>query len=119
MAVRCKHPRASRALVTRRAGNGLHATHNVCPWCGTWLSLGPANDEPAAVKLEIRAAELAVVLATLDGILDWQFAPNEWDDERRGWSMAETNMQQHTDAWQSGYLARCIATHDDTQGGAP
>lgn len=31
----------------------------VCIACGAWLSLGLANDEPDAVKVEMRAAELA------------------------------------------------------------
>lgn len=28
-----------------------------CIDCGAWLSLGPSNDRPAAVRVEIRAAE--------------------------------------------------------------
>jgi hypothetical protein len=31
----------------------------VCQDCGAWLSLGPANDDSDAVRIEIRAAELA------------------------------------------------------------
>ena len=84
-----------------------------CLDCGAWLSLGPSNDAPAQVQVEIRAASLAASLTRLGAILAWQFNPHEWDEERRGWSMAETNMQQHTNAWHAGYLARVIATHTE------
>ena len=29
-----------------------------CLDCGAWLSLGPSNDEPEAVRIEMRAAEM-------------------------------------------------------------
>ena len=30
----------------------------ICAKCGAWLSLGPSNDEPEAVRIEMRAAEM-------------------------------------------------------------
>jgi hypothetical protein len=80
----------------------------VCAKCGHWLSLGQANDEDPRVAVEIRAAELADELSTeladeLPGIDD--------DEERRGWVLAATNMQHHTERYQAGYLARMIFGH--------
>lgn len=87
----------------------------VCLDCGAWLSLGPANDEPEAVQIEIRAAELAA----------------EWDPDGE-WtgieSLGMVSEGEHTEllerdiaarvrpasdlfAYLSGYLARCIAEH--------
>lgn len=75
-----------------------------CLDCGERLSLGPANDEPAEVRLEIRAAELAAMGAG-------KFCSNDawsgWDAHLRGWEPVPT-----TDA-QAGYLARQIATHGE------
>ena len=31
----------------------------ICITCGTWLSLGPSNDSPEAVQVEIEAARIA------------------------------------------------------------
>lgn len=87
----------------------------VCDVCGEWLSLGEANDggeHAASVALEKRAVELAQLLADADALCDWTFGCAAFgsDEERRGWSIAESNMQHHSNEWQAGYLARVIAT---------
>jgi hypothetical protein len=92
------------------------ADASVCATCGAWLSLGPSNDSSEAVRIEIRAAELARHLADADALCDWTFgdAALGSDEERRGWSIAESNMQHHSNQWLAGHLARVIATHADT-----
>lgn len=89
-----------------------------CLYCGIQvgraISPQPANDTPD-VLVEIRATEIANELAEVDRLCDWTFGTVRDDEERRGWSLAETNMRHHTDRWHAGYLARCIATHDTEQ----
>lgn len=86
-----------------------------CTRCGEWLPLGPANDAPAEVQIEIRAAEIAAVLNV----------PNEGlimltsFHERRGlWLHAQAERGKawggsHDCGEQAGYLARAIVTHDE------
>ena len=68
-------------------------------------SLGRSNDRPRAVRIEIRAAELATTsedpgtYAEYDG---WWTHPEDQDDVRL-----------NTTEWLSGWLAREIATHDE------
>lgn len=88
-----------------------------CERCGDYMKLGPSNDDDPRVAVEMRAAEIAAVLDDADALCDWTLSNETFVsfttfEERRGWSIAESNMQTHSDAWQSGYLARCIAEHD-------
>lgn len=71
-----------------------------CDHCGTWLPLGPANDEPEAVKVEIRAAELAAE----------KRIPR--DAELFGWRYHAAGLYPYPDEV-VGYLARAIATHGE------
>lgn len=80
-----------------------------CVTCSHWLSLGPSNDEPDCVKVEMRAAELAQDIERCGYTVLRQDS-----DEIRGWSCAEQNLREHSDAWQAGYLAAAIAAHDLT-----
>jgi hypothetical protein len=59
-----------------------------CPLCLVAMPLGPANDDSDAVRVEMRALDIA------DG---WSFTAEE----------SEGNV---------GYLARCIVEHDKEQG---
>lgn len=59
---RCKHRDDGGRISMHwfRAGSGsVCCLVNICSMCGVWLSLGPSNDTPDAVKIEIRAAEIA------------------------------------------------------------
>lgn len=96
-----------------------------CVDCGEWLSLGPANDAPPEVQIEIRAAEIAADAARGIGLGGhgpehctgehcWHFY-EEWDDSagpccychHPGPILPGVDNECH-----AGYLARCIATHE-------
>ena len=72
-----------------------------CLNCGDWLSLGPSNDEPVAVKVEIRAAEIA---ANTGRALR--------DGELFGWRSFGMGMFPYPGEV-AGYLARAIAEHEE------
>ena len=107
--------------ITRRLSKILthrcekHNDGNRCTVCqlpiGIPCAPEPARDTPETA-IEVRAAELAAEIETFDQLADWYLADG-FDEERRGFSIAETNMQDHTAQWQAGYLARCIATTED------
>lgn len=100
--------------VTYADGTTRLVTHERCWNCREVLPLGPANDSgphAASVACEVRAAELATG-AHMDEWYGTHWLVGDWtDDEARGWSLAETNMQNHTDRWHAGYLARAIVMH--------
>lgn len=60
----CKHENADHLKPGEWFNLGEVPQHTVlveqfrCIDCGVWLSLGPANDRPARVQVEIRAARL-------------------------------------------------------------
>ncbi len=84
-----------------------------CLDCGAWLSLGPSDESwPAAVSIEIRAAELAGGdVANYD---QW-----EWS----GWNGDEYYIDGGTGhgkrihggdpRWEAGYLANAIEQHEE------
>lgn len=70
-------------------------------------SLGPSNDDSDAVRMEIRAAEIARQYESGGNDM---FSPVEragWNCHARGHGIAE----EHCDAWWSGWLARELVTH--------
>lgn len=71
-----------------------------CLDCGAWLSLGPANDEPAEVQVEIRAADRALNNPT-PGADRFEFCPSSGSADL-------------CDLCQEHLLAHVIATHDAT-----
>lgn len=90
-----------------------------CGVCGEWLSLGPANDDDANVRVEIAAASYASMAENggdsisighhlyrndLSSWYGWcqHAAVHDYDDDA-------SNVRDHELA---GYLARCIVTHD-------
>lgn len=99
----CDHARKDPAIHDRAT----------CDDCGAWLSLGPSNDQPAEVQAEIRAAELACGPSPVEWPRGHRYTAHWFDDEIRGFSLAETSIQHHTDEYQAGYLARCIAEHKE------
>lgn len=90
----------------------------VCKLCRAWLPLGPSNDDDERVRVEMRAAEISALLSNDAALYDWTLSNEEFVsftafEERRGWSVAESSMRNHSNAWLAGYLARCIWTHCD------
>jgi hypothetical protein len=78
----------------------------VCQHCGEWLSLGPSNDSPPEVQVEIRAAEIAATYpGARSGVFSWE--------ERTGWVNHAWSQDPASDSELAGYLARTIATHPD------
>jgi hypothetical protein len=80
---------------------------SVCTLCHFACSLGPSNDASEAVQWEIRAAELATKHAPTDG--ETFDVRNGWYFHRDGYS-PDATWSDHL----AGWLAREIATHDDT-----
>lgn len=78
----------------------------ICDDCGAWLSLSPSNDEPEAVRVEMRAAELAAALD--NGLI---ISTNS--DECVGWRMGDNRMLEANFGYRAGYLARAICEHKD------
>ncbi len=83
-----------------------------CITCQAWLSLGPSNDEPPQVQIEMRAAEIAA-----------EPGQQLTGPEIEGWHLygglmtVSGHVLFTTDGWLgehgrwAGYLARCISTH--------
>jgi hypothetical protein len=86
----------------------------ICNDCGTWLSLGPSNDTPE-VCVEIRAAQIVADRET-NGV---ESPPITWCSIYEWFGFDDVNdrgmYEQDKAAWHAGYLARCIATHDDVE----
>ena len=114
------HPLAPRdvpifvLLTLRSVGSSTHDVDAIrCNHCNAWLPLGPSNDEPEAVRVEMRAAEIAA-----NGEPIWtEHATGSEVREGCGWNaracgFADTWCSGNPDAL-AGYLARCIATHTE------
>lgn len=76
-----------------------------CVTCGAWLSLGPSDDEPAEVRVEIRAAELATAWKPIGGARRLLS-----QDESTGW-MGWPYRQPINDAEHTGFLVTQILNH--------
>ena len=87
--------------------------YRTCSDCGAWLPLGPSNDSGDAVAVEMRAAEIAAFCCIRDSWLACKVS----DCERDGFDL-DGNDEPSCPAEEVGYLARCIATHTDDEGGA-
>lgn len=116
MSARCKHQQSELVDI-----NGTHwpvwnipalPFHRECSACGVWMSIGPSNDMPPQVKIEIRAAELAFAStrqrwapAYLGGA-----APLEYE----GWMSVFTWPASNADPkFLAGYLGRLIKLSDE------
>ena len=127
---RCKHENADHLMpgqwLTLVDDLGEHPIHVVqceqfrCIECEAWLSLGPSNDADPNVQVEIEAARLAALHR------DGRRIPHNGTRGRGtatgcagcGWNLEHRSAplldgKRNTDA---GYLARCIAQHDEEQG---
>lgn len=81
----------------------------ICHECGAWLSLGPSNDAPPEVQVEMRAAVLDAMYETA----------RRWD-ELDGAELAgvitfnfDSAKQPEQDGEWAGYLAAAIASHKE------
>ena len=115
-------------LLCRARVGGVIVEQFRCLDCGAWLSLGPANDEPAKVQVEIRAAELAAEWKPVGGIVPcststervgWLLWPHEAPrtiDESAGWlaSQIQNHRMDGQNVAGAEHAARVIATHDAT-----
>src|SRR5678815_2597759 len=105
---------------TSRVDAGLvdGATIEIARWClgcGALLKLAAANDNHAAVAIEIAAALLAENVAG-------QPRGPEFDPEARGWDDRCEDViddHEHTPGEAIGWLAHAIVNHDDEQAERP
>lgn len=116
MAGRCKHENADHLMPGDRfsmsdfdfeVGKMVDVEQFRCIDCGAWLSIGPSNDTPEAVQIEIRAAEIAQEVSEMT---EWWLyvGINSTEDENRGYSHAKSNVGPDINDWEAGYLARVI-----------
>jgi hypothetical protein len=116
---RCRHRHArmvAAILVTERdgvlKGNGVETRW--CPKCDQRVAIGPSNDEPETVRIEMRAAEIVTALEHDDGCEMTPFECSGFNDEpmtlRGGGRLIIENASTR-----AGYLAHTIATHDDAR----
>lgn len=111
---RCKHyvaGRYKRYEFDKVSGRSV-VTHR-CFGCSNQLPIGPSNDEPESVQVEIRAAELSLGRDTLNvckgcEACGW-FAHRESDTYAPG---IICRSERHRRGFCAGYLAREIAMHD-------
>lgn len=105
--VMCNHERVSCVIWRGPAGTVLKRQCD----CGAWLPFGPSEDSSAAVKIEIRAAEIAASGRNGSGIDTW--------GEHDGWHATSRKPPASARRFRgspgnlAGYLARVIATHRD------
>jgi hypothetical protein len=109
--VRCKHENADHLMPGETfvssswAGENytVHVEQFRCIDCGAWLSLGESDDAPDAVRVEMRAAELAAML------------PDSFDETMMEWAGRRHFVEGHemptTFGSMAGWLAAAIATH--------
>lgn len=81
----------------------------ICADCGYWLGLGEANDSDERVRVEKRAAMLSQPHGAFLLFSTTEFSG--WLDHQR-----TVYPPEYADTL-AGYLARCIATHDQEQEG--
>ena len=102
--MRCKHENADHL----RAGEGWALMDGTampdalceqfrCLDCGAWLSMGPSDDEPEAVKVEIVLADRLADLHML------------WEPGKA----FNAEVSYFVDKADDVLLARCIATHEE------
>lgn len=94
---KCKHRNGDRRH--QDALCGIPA-HDYCGRCGATPSLGPSNDEPPEVQIEIRAAEIAA-WAAYDGLTVSIEAPDAID----GWLGRFTSDPTQAESECAGWLA--------------
>jgi hypothetical protein len=103
---RCRHERRFTSVVMRVQGWSVWVDVSQCAACREWLPLGPANDSPPEVAIEVYGARIAA----------------EWRDEsyRPGCDRFEycpqTKSEELCSTCEGHYLAHCITTHSHDTG---
>lgn len=102
--------------ILRVSKDETHQTHVIgqrrCEACHQVVSLGPANDAPPEVRVEIRAAEIAIGLQ--------EGGCNVSPTEQSGFNDEPFRLRNgavirlDTDGQRAGYLAHCIVSHEGT-----
>lgn len=85
------------------------AIRKVCVRCDETIPIGPSNDSPVSVMIEIEAAEIAAPHSRL---------MNAFSDQAFGWSAYEDGDYIPASAgmrWLAGWLAHAIVKHDAEQ----
>lgn len=84
--------------------------------CSVELSLGPANDDPEEVQIEIRAAEIAQEVESAHRPGRWVDYEDLSHQEWAGWTEHANGTSEALaipHGWRAGWLARQIFMHDD------
>lgn len=120
MAKRCKHELAKITLrdgTTRPGFIRSDVLSAKCDDCGEQLSLGESNDEPVAVKIEMRAAELEPIwgLKLMSTLIERSQGEIDGGDCHSMHALGETRGGDYPATLDAGWLAREMATHDDRE----
>lgn len=83
-----------------------------CNWCGERVSLGPSNDEPVAVQVEMRAAEIAGSNRSDDGWPRDEHETSETSGYCDHFTGADRAPGEDYKSWNSGWLSSEIRHHD-------
>lgn len=78
-----------------------------CCLCNDYVTLGPARDTPDTA-IEVRAAEIAWADVQLT-----DYVYDGWQAHRFGTDYFTGDPPSMRGRWDTGYLARAIATHDE------
>jgi hypothetical protein len=113
---RCKHPFAAKHTHIAHVevadfDEPQPMIYERCANCGTWLPLGPSSESEPEVKIELRAAELALndgPIRTCDNAMPKDYEECGWDC----WPFLNA-MHDAAPAQWAGYLARQIHTHEE------
>lgn len=121
---KCEHMRASYTFRDAPARHGFYNTEWApdfgydddvtgakCDSCGATLPLGPSNDDSDAVRVEIRAAEIAASKRGEPGYLRGESEVSGWTDH---WMCGDL-MDEEPWEWAAGWISREISTHDDRE----
>jgi hypothetical protein len=113
---KCRHPHRAEYQFWVPIEPGLVPRFTVmlrakCVQCKAWVGMGSSSDEDPRVMIEIRAVEIADV--SRDSIADAWLAGRVSDCERDGWVLYAKNEEPDCGAEESGYLARCICSHEE------
>lgn len=103
----CRHERIVRSY--SRTSETRHLIEQRLCWkCGITLPLGPSNDEPDAVQIEMRSAEIAATAYERRGRSHVWRSSLMSNCELDGVFMYGDDREPTCPAEESGYLAACI-----------
>ena len=115
----CPHEYTSEKYDCDGLPDPLELKYLECLDCGEWLGMGLANDDPMAVAIELRAAEIAAKVTEQRATGKTAFLSDLGCDgaEIAGWIERQYDSEKLPEqpGEHAGYLARCIAEHDVEQ----